>query len=92
MVTTLDEAGFKRLAENRPESKRKTRTVHAWSDAECEEFEKETRPLAEKLGYEWRVDELRRSTPAASASGAERSSGDDGLLARARKTLSRLGG
>jgi hypothetical protein len=85
----LDEAGFKQLVEHRPESKRKTRTVHSWSDTESAEFEQETRPLAEKLGYEWRVDELRRSSPEPARSEGGRSGVTKGLLARARKVLSR---
>jgi hypothetical protein len=88
---SLDEAAFKQRVENRPESKRETQTVHSWSDVESAEFEQETRPLAEKFGYEWRVDELRRSTPAPPAPAMERrSSAARRLVTVARNALSRI--
>lgn len=92
LSSQLDEADFERVVQNRPESKRETRTVHSWNDTESAEFEAQTRPLAEKLGYEWRVDVL-RSRPAEPASFArDRSSGAKGLLASARKMFSRSRG
>jgi hypothetical protein len=60
----LSEQEFGESLSNRPESKRKSRTVASWSDAEAGEFEEQVRPMSERLGYEWRVDVLRSTAPA----------------------------
>ena len=50
---------FDALSQARPNALHPTRGVHDWSDQESHEFESEVSELAERLGYPWRVAELR---------------------------------
>jgi hypothetical protein len=63
---TLSREGFERLAAERPGTRGRAPSVHDWSEAEAAEFEAEVAPLAQRLGYESRVAELRREPPRAS--------------------------
>jgi hypothetical protein len=78
---TLSEAAFERLRAEKPGARGPTPSVRDWSDAEAAEFEAEVAPLAEKLGYAWRVSELRTDP--------ERTPAPASLAARLR---ARLGG
>jgi hypothetical protein len=57
---TLSGGGFARIAAERPGTRSAGASARDWSDAEAAEFETEVAPLAERLGYEWRVSALRR--------------------------------
>jgi len=59
-VPTLARETFTRLAEERPGTRGNAADTSAWNDAEAAEFEAEVEPLAQMLGYEWRVSALRR--------------------------------
>jgi hypothetical protein len=57
---TLSRAAFARIAAERPGTRGAAPSARDWSEAEAAEFEVEVAPLAERLGYEWRVSALRR--------------------------------
>ncbi len=57
---TLSHEEFSRLAAEKPGTRGQPPSVHDWSRTEAAEFEAEVAPLAEQLGYEWRVSALRR--------------------------------
>jgi hypothetical protein len=54
-LTEADYAGVRR---RRPNASSVERGPRDWSDAERSEFESEVRVMAERLGYEWRVERL----------------------------------
>ena len=54
----LTEADYASIRRRRPNASSVERGPPDWSDAERSEFESEVRVMAERLGYEWRLDEL----------------------------------
>jgi hypothetical protein len=67
-AATLGEAELARIAAERPGTRGGAPTVRDWTDAEAAEFEAEVAPLAERLGYEWRVAALRAEAASVRAS------------------------
>jgi hypothetical protein len=59
----LDESSFAAAASKRPERYDHTRTIHDWNPQECAEFEEQTRELATRFGYEWKIEALRSAEP-----------------------------
>jgi hypothetical protein len=57
-------AEYERLATLRPGKRAELPGVESWSDSECAEFEAEVAPLAERLGMEWRCEQLRAEATA----------------------------
>jgi hypothetical protein len=76
---TLSREGFARLVSEKPGARGPTPSVHDWSESEAREFEAEAGPLAERLGYAWRVSELRAEP--------ERTPAPPTLAARVRRLL-----
>lgn len=58
---TISARDFGTIAEAKPNTLRPSRSVHDWTDRECEEFEFNVRELAERLGYEWQTERLKSS-------------------------------
>lgn len=56
------QAQYDKLVDTRPGTLNPARTVHDWSARERSEFESEVGELAGAMGYEWRVEELCKST------------------------------
>ncbi len=65
MPSPPDERQFAKLSAKRPNSLSGLGHIRDWSPTEREEFEREVRPMAERLGYEWRVEDLLANLPVA---------------------------
>jgi hypothetical protein len=61
--TALDEARFRRIAESRPGKGPGGRSVADWTHQERAEYESLVEEAADRLGYRWRVRDLRSSAP-----------------------------
>jgi hypothetical protein len=55
---TITQEAYEALVERKPNAFSGVRTIDSWTEQESAEFEKEVAPMAEKLGYEHRVDRL----------------------------------
>lgn len=55
---TVTQRIFKELAQSRPNAMTNVPTIANWSASEIAEFEAEVAPIAQRLGYEYRVDHL----------------------------------
>lgn len=60
---SLGEADFQALVRRRPNSFQGVPTIAAWNEQETAEFEAEVAPMAETLGYAYRVAELPAPAP-----------------------------
>ena len=58
--TVLSERRFRKISGSRPGSRPNRITLTDWSESEAEEFEREVEPVATQLGYEFRVDRLKK--------------------------------
>ena len=54
----LQRQTYQQLADSRPNSFSNIRSISSWSETEIAEFEAEVAPLAQQLGYEYRVQNL----------------------------------
>lgn len=55
----LNESRFRDVLRRRPNASRPAYTARNWSPLERHEFESEVRDVAERLGYAWRLDDIR---------------------------------
>ena len=60
--SSLTESEFRLIAGRRPNASRVNQSVTDWTEAEADEFELQVASVAKRLGYEYRVNELRART------------------------------
>jgi hypothetical protein len=53
---------FAALAASRPHSFQKKKEIYQWSAQEIAEFEEQVRPVAERFGYPWKVNEIMKAS------------------------------
>ncbi|MCA9245926.1 MAG: hypothetical protein KDA42_02395 [Planctomycetales bacterium] len=60
----ISRARFDALVQKKPNARRGAPPVSTWTTREAQEFETQVAPLAERLGYEYRIDVLRAAEAA----------------------------
>jgi len=55
----LDESIYQQITERRPNALPNVPSISDWKEREIKEYEQQVRPMAEKLGYEYRVSRLK---------------------------------
>jgi hypothetical protein len=58
LKTETRQGDYERIAKRRPNKYEDVPTIATWKEQEIEEFQQQVAPMAERLGYPWRFDEL----------------------------------
>jgi len=56
----LKQSAYQQIAQRRPNSLPNVPTISGWEESEIKEFEDQVQPMAEELGYEYRVGRLKQ--------------------------------